>query len=161
MGYIVAAAILALLVIGFTRKTVLVMAVLVALVFASVGIYLALESRREHRIERLMDGLVMTVAYDPSCDLGKPVRIALRNDTGRRVEAVTFDIAAYRAGHSIPLYRTRGYVSDRILDPDGGWEECWPMPDAIRGTDTSGFAENPPETLRWEVENRTGTFAPR
>ncbi|WP_435169271.1 hypothetical protein [Falsirhodobacter sp. 1013] len=161
MGYIVAAAIIALLVIGFTRKTVLVMAVLVAMVFASVGIYLAVDARRQHRAEQLLDGLVMTVAYDPSCGAAKPVRITLHNQTGRTVEAVTFDVAAYREGHSIPLYRTRGYLSDRILDPEGRWEECWPMPDAIRGTDTSGFTLNPPETLRWEIENRAGRFRAR
>ncbi|WP_128255468.1 hypothetical protein [Falsirhodobacter deserti] len=158
MGFIVAAAIIVLLVIGFTRRTIVVMAVLVALFFVSVGIYLAYDAQRQRQAARLDAALVARVAFDPTCAEGRPIRMALHNTADRTLRLARFDISAYRAGHSIPLYRTRGYVAARILPPGRDWQECRPLPQAIRGTDTSALVENPPETLRWEVENLNGTF---
>jgi|GEM_PF-2554742 len=158
MGYVIAAAILALIIIGFTRRTVVVLAGLVALGFLSVAIYLASDARRQRQAADLDAAVLATVVHGEGCTVDMPIRLSMRNTTDRVLERVTFDMAGYREGHSIPLYRTRDYLSDRILAPQEEWSECYPLPAAIRGTDTSGLVENPPETLRWSIENLDGTF---
>lgn len=161
MAYIIAAAILALLVIGFTRRTIVLLAVLVTLAFASVGLYLLQDTLRQREVAARNAALLTSVEIDPACGAETPLRITLRNTAALRLDAVTFDIAGYREGHSIPLYRTRGYLSDRILDPGEVWSGCHPLPEPIRGTDTSALATHPPETLRWSAENVAGRFAAR
>lgn len=158
MTYVLAAAILALVIIGFTRRTVVVLAGLVALVFLSVAAYLASDARRQRQAEALDAAILVSVLHDAGCAEVLPLRLSMKNTSDRIVERVTFDMAGYRKGHSIPLYRTRGYLSDRILAPQEEWSDCYPLPTAIRGTDTSGLAENPPSTLRWSIENVDGTF---
>lgn len=159
MAYIVAAAILALLVIGFTRRTVVVLAALVAAGFLSVGIYLAQDAARKRAAAARNDALVMTAGIDASCRADMPLRISLQNTSDRQLDAVSFDISGYRDGHSIPLYRTRGYLSDRILPPGAAWSDCHPLPQPIRGTDTRALETTPPSTLRWTAENLSGRFS--
>lgn len=158
MAYIIAAGIMAILIVGFTRKTILVLALMIGLFFVSVAIYLSMEAQRDRHVRALNDALVLSIRFDRSCSPGKPIRISLHNTSARVLEAVTFDVAGYRAGHSVPLYRTRGYFSDRILPAGERWEECLQMPSAIRGTDVSPLVEHPPETLRWDIENKVGQF---
>ncbi|MCJ8139267.1 hypothetical protein [Falsirhodobacter halotolerans] len=158
MGYIVAAAILALLVIGFTRRTVAVMAGLVALMFASVAIYLAHQRAAQRDVADRNARLVTEVVFDTTCPPLTPLRLILDNTSGLRLDAVTFDLAGYREGYSVPLYRSRDVFSDRIVPAGAVWADCHPLPEAIRGTDVTPLAENPPETLVWTVQNLRGTF---
>lgn len=159
MAWLLAAIILALLVIGFTRRTLWVLALLVALVFASVGVYLAWDRSQQRQREALDAALVMTVAHD-GCAPDLPLHVTLHNTSDREMQAVTFDLAGLREGHSIPLYRTRGYVADKILPPGGAWDECFPLPEPVRGTDTRALDTTPPATLRWEVSAIRGRFGP-
>lgn len=158
MAYIIAAAILALLVIGFTRRTVVVMAALVALMFASVAVYLAWQRAERQDVQQMNARIQTTVAFDRTCPPMTPLRLTVENTTDRQVDAVTYDLTGYREGFSVPLYRSRDVFSDRILGAGARHDDCHPLPEAIRGTDTAPLADNPPETLIWSVENLRATF---
>lgn len=158
MGYIVAAAILALLVIGFTRRTVVVMAGLVALMFASVAIWLTIQRAERRDMQAMNDRVVTEMLFDRTCPPLSPLRLRIDNTTDRQLDAITYDIAGYREGYSIPLYRSRDVTSDRIILAGQGRSDCHPLPDTIRGTDPAPVADNPPETLNWTVENLRATF---
>ncbi len=122
--------------------------VIVVMGIALVGIVLAknyFDARQKDSISIIVD------TVSASCRRPEyPFRITFMNGSRRTVDAVTFELSAFRSGHSTELAEANSFTSDRILEPGDTYSLCYQMPKAK--------ANNNPADLLWNATVTAVTF---
>ena len=157
MAWVVGIGIFVILLMMYTRKMVILIAVVVATSVVVVGGWYGLQSYKAWQAQRLWAKVNMEVFHaESSCSVEKPLLVWITNKTGRQIDRVTFTLAGYREGYSLPLYRGSGYSSDYIMADGKGTELCWNLPPFV-GEHPAIRYQHPPSGLRWKVEGVSGT----
>lgn len=95
--------------------------------------------------------VVASIDWKVCKDFAFPILVAIHNGSAARVDKVSFDLYAYRPGHSEPVLRGYSYVSDVIIQPGQGYWTCW----SVAGTLPSDLSVS---TVEWRIGYSNVTF---
>lgn len=149
MAWIMGIGIGLFLLFSFPRQMGLLLLVVVG---AGVALYLFVsESERRGAASRARElGTVDATARGDAAvcaDPNYPVVVSFVNRSpDRTLNAISFDLKAYKPGYSDAVLSSYSLRSDRILRPGEGYLACWSKP---YGTIPAGYS---PQTLSWVIE---------
>ncbi len=136
------------------------MGVLLAVIFAGIGITVLIMFIDSYRTEKAEESVSIVVSYVPaSCSEDFPLHYKITNGGKKIVNKVEWNITATREGYSnnVVNYIYSGYdeydtpfSSDKILKPGEFLSVCHMAP--------STKTETPPQNLIWKVSNKRIKF---
>lgn len=111
---------------------------------------------QEQREQDLLGRLEVRLEYAPGqCPAGQPLHIRVRNDSGRPLLSLQWDVAAYAPGTRTNLAQRRydapDYEGPGDLQPGAEWQSCLPLP-ALR----TGYRAS---TLEFRAVDLRGRFS--
>ena len=111
---------------------------------------------QEGRENRALSHLQLRIDYDlQRCQADRPLALTLSNGSDAAVQALRWQIAAYRPGENINLaerlYESPRYSGPGELLPGATWETCLPLP-----TLRSGYRAS---SLEFRAEDLQGHFS--
>lgn len=139
-------------------------AVLGLIVVAVVGIGAAffIVNQSNEKLAKKKAGVVVTVFHNTKkCSEENPLFIGINNKSGSTLKRVSFTVTGYRKGYSKPVYQSNYgtyYESDRIIENDTGWGNCWSVPKLDYGVPKDSATLFPANTMNWKVNNIKPTF---
>ena len=130
--------ILVILLSAFPKQAVWIVAGVAVAAGTSI-FYFVEESRKQADLEkqvadrRAREFALIEVAADgdaTACpDIRLPIAVTIRNASpDKTMKAVTFNLEGHRRGFSSIVSSARNLVSDKIIEPQGSYTSCWPLP---------------------------------
>ncbi len=110
---------------------------------------------QEHRERQLLGRLELHLSYAPGpCPAAQPLRVTLRNNSGRALRGLRWDVTAHVPGTRTNLvqnaYDAPIYQGPGDLQSGAQWQSCLPLPPLRAGYRAS--------TLEFQAENLRGRF---
>jgi hypothetical protein len=162
IAWVLALGIIAYLLIVHTRRALILLGIVAALVAVAGGFLFGQAWISERRSAKQLENMRATATYDLSrCSESHPILIAIGNGNDRDVTYTTFDYSGYREGYSGALYDA-GYgqvSSDFIIAAGQVATSCWTVPRAEYNVGQATLDANPPTSLRWEAGVRSVRLA--
>lgn len=133
----------------------LVIAVIVGGVFGYFILQEELSIRERAENKALIEA---HISYDlKECSKEYPLSIVFLNSSQNTVNEIEFKVSGYYKGFSKAIYQsgyTDGYETDRILEKDSGWGNCWKIPKNITPINLT----YPLDKVAWKVDIRRVVF---
>lgn len=110
-----------------TRAVPITLAALFALGLLALGVLW-----QDHREQRRLEQIELSLTLDASCPADRPLRAQLRNGSDAVLHELRWQVGAYQPGDSINLadsrYDNPHYRAPHTLLPGSDWQECLPLP---------------------------------
>lgn len=123
---------------------------------AGLGLVASWVLWQESRENRNLAHLELRLSYAPeNCPADRPLQLHLHNGSEAALQALRWQVAAYRPGDSVNLaqrlFEAPRYSCPGELLPGADWQTCLPLP-----TLRSGYRAS---TLEFRAEQLQGTFS--
>ncbi|UQY33266.1 multidrug transporter [Pseudomonas fulva] len=123
---------------------------------AGLGLVASWVLWQESRENRNLAHLELRLSYAPeNCPADRPLQLHLHNGSEAALQALRWQVAAYRPGDSVNLaqrlFEAPRYSGPGELLPGADWQTCLPLP-----TLRSGYRAS---TLEFRAEQLQGTFS--
>jgi hypothetical protein len=136
---------------------------LIAVAAVGIGAMVFIDYQNSAKQAKKRANVFVAVFHDPKkCSEENPLFIQINNKSGSTLKRVSFIVTGYRTGYSKPVYQSsyKNYESDRIIENDTGWGNCWSVPKLDYGVPKDSATLFPAKTMNWKAENIRPTFQP-
>lgn len=133
MAWVIGIGIYVFLLIIRPKITLIISGALIAI----AGIWAALDQLDSYLTAKKRESVIVDVTYAPNkCTAEHPLLINVKNNSGSRVNSISFYVEGRRKGHSYTIYTSGypGYKSDVIMETGWATSTCWSAPDLKWGT---------------------------